>query len=211
MATSVSSSLAPLLFFAARIWGLFVAALVVSWALVFKPSFLPSIYLSRRLHLCSSPSFANGDWFHSHQWRSNFGTQMVAWFKGFQEISAFVSARTGFGFLHSWMGLICISLFGAQWLMGFMSFWHRGEARSVRMRVLPWHVFLGLYTYGLAVATAETGTARKDYIPANKQRCSQALLRIHGCQWFRTEFSFTEWHCNISRSFSQVSGRTHVP
>ncbi|KAL6190258.1 hypothetical protein ACLB2K_036656 [Fragaria x ananassa] len=63
--------------------------------------------------------------------------------------------------LHSWMGLVCILLFGAQWLMGFLSFWHRGEARTVRLRVLPWHIFLGLYTYGLAVATAETGLLEK--------------------------------------------------
>lgn len=48
-----------------------------------------------------------------------------------------------------------------QWLMGFMSFWHRGEARTVRLKVLPWHIFLGLYTYGLAVATAETGLLEK--------------------------------------------------
>ena len=51
--------------------------------------------------------------------------------------------------------------FVMQWLMGFLSFWHRGEARTARLRVLPWHVFLGLYTYGLAVATAETGLLEK--------------------------------------------------
>lgn len=45
--------------------------------------------------------------------------------------------------------------------MGFLSFWHRGEVRTVRLRVLPWHIFLGLYTYGLAVATAETGLLEK--------------------------------------------------
>ncbi|KAL6958584.1 hypothetical protein U1Q18_048212 [Sarracenia purpurea var. burkii] len=59
------------------------------------------------------------------------------------------------------MGLICVFLFGAQWLMGFLSFWHRGEARTIRVRILPWHVFLGLYTYGLAVVTAETGLLEK--------------------------------------------------
>lgn len=48
-----------------------------------------------------------------------------------------------------------------QWVMGFMSFWHRGEMRRVRMKMLPWHVFLGLYTYSLAVATAETGLLEK--------------------------------------------------
>lgn len=33
--------------------------------------------------------------------------------------------------------------------------------RTIRARVLPWHVFLGLYTYGLAVVTAETGLLEK--------------------------------------------------
>ncbi|KAJ6901205.1 cytochrome B561 family protein [Populus alba x Populus x berolinensis] len=71
--------------------------------------------------------------------------------------------------LHSWMGLICISLFGAQWLMGFVSFWHRGEMRTARITVLPWHIFLGLYTYGLAVATAETGLLEKiTFLQTNK-------------------------------------------
>ncbi|KAF2321446.1 hypothetical protein GH714_041040 [Hevea brasiliensis] len=71
--------------------------------------------------------------------------------------------------LHSWMGLTCICLFAAQWLMGFMSFWHRGEMRAVRVKVLPWHIFLGLYTYGLAVATAETGLLEKlTFLQANR-------------------------------------------
>ena len=48
-----------------------------------------------------------------------------------------------------------------QWLMGFLNFWHRGEVRAARVRILPWHVFLGLYTYALAVATAETGLLEK--------------------------------------------------
>jgi hypothetical protein len=60
---------------------------------------------------------------------------MVAWFQELQEICAFVPSRSGFGVwgfwdldkvsggrwilanffsLHSWMGLICVSLFGAQ-------------------------------------------------------------------------------------------------
>lgn len=29
------------------------------------------------------------------------------------------------------------------------------------MKILPWHVFVGLYTYALAVATAETGLLEK--------------------------------------------------
>ncbi|KAJ4834269.1 hypothetical protein Tsubulata_044809, partial [Turnera subulata] len=79
--------------------------------------------------------------------------EMVAWFKKFEEISAFVSSRSGFGLWGFW------NL--DEWLMGFLSFWHRGEVRTARVRVLPWHIFLGLYTYGLAVATAETGLLEK--------------------------------------------------
>ncbi|CAN6727619.1 unnamed protein product [Malus baccata var. baccata] len=82
--------------------------------------------------------------------------------------------------LHSWMGLICILLFGAQWLMGFLSFWHRGEVRAVRLRVLPWHIFLGLYTYGLAVATAETGLLEKLTFLQTKRNvskhCTESML-----------------------------------
>ncbi|MQL93614.1 hypothetical protein Taro_026265 [Colocasia esculenta] len=76
--------------------------------------------------------------------------------------------------LHSWMGLLCLSLFAAQWVVGFLSFWHRGEARRVRATVLPWHVFLGLYTYGLAVATAETGLLEKLTFLRQAARRSQA-------------------------------------
>lgn len=46
-------------------------------------------------------------------------------------------------------------------MMGFLSFWHWREVRATRERVLPWHVFLGLYSYALAVATAETGLLEK--------------------------------------------------
>jgi len=48
-----------------------------------------------------------------------------------------------------------------QWMMGFLSFWHWREVRATRERVLPWHVFLGLYSYALAVTVAETGLLEK--------------------------------------------------
>lgn len=62
-------------------------------------------------------------------------------------------------FLMVWFWMY--TLFSLQWLVGFLSFWHRGEVRMTRAKVLPWHIFLGLYTYGLAVATAETGLLEK--------------------------------------------------
>ena len=93
---------------------------------------------------------------------SNFGAQMVAWLKGFQEISAFVSARTGFGLwdldkvswqrwivanffsLHSWMGLICISLFGAQVWSSLLIFFTRIFSSSLACGIFGiWTKFHG--------------------------------------------------------------------
>ncbi|RZS28905.1 hypothetical protein BHM03_00062554 [Ensete ventricosum] len=47
------------------------------------------------------------------------------------------------------------------WTVGFLSFWNRGEGRRARTLLLPWHVFVGIFTYSLAVATAESGLAEK--------------------------------------------------
>lgn len=67
-----------------------------------------------------------------------------------------------------------------QWLMGFLTFWHRGEARMIRIQVLPWHVFIGLYTYGLAVVTAETGLLEKlTFLQTNGvvlKHCNESLI-----------------------------------
>lgn len=67
-----------------------------------------------------------------------------------------------------------------QWVIGFLSFWHKVEMRTIRARVLPWHVFLGLYTYGLAVATAETGLLEKlTFLQANgrvMKRCTESTV-----------------------------------
>lgn len=65
-------------------------------------------------------------------------------------------------------------------MFGFMSFWHRGEVRTTRRKVLPWHVFLGLYTYGLAVVTAETGLLEKlTFLQTNGnvlKRCPESAI-----------------------------------
>ncbi|XP_072993878.1 probable transmembrane ascorbate ferrireductase 4 [Typha latifolia] len=65
--------------------------------------------------------------------------------------------------LHSWIGLLSVSLFGAQWLSGFLSLLTRSEGRRSKsiVRPQPWRVFAGLYTYSLAVATAEMGLLEK--------------------------------------------------
>lgn len=63
--------------------------------------------------------------------------------------------------LHSWLGLVTIILFGLQWLLGFISFFFPGLSPSARASVLPWHVFSGLFIYGLAIATTELGFLEK--------------------------------------------------
>ncbi|XP_021296425.1 probable transmembrane ascorbate ferrireductase 2 [Herrania umbratica] len=63
--------------------------------------------------------------------------------------------------LHSWLGLACLFLFGIQWAAAFATFWYPGGSRNGRAALLPWHVFLGMYAYGLAVATATTGILEK--------------------------------------------------
>uniref|UniRef100_A0A2N9J627 ascorbate ferrireductase (transmembrane) n=1 Tax=Fagus sylvatica TaxID=28930 RepID=A0A2N9J627_FAGSY len=175
-----SSSLFPLLFFA-RLSGLVVALLVLFWALAFKSSFLHHSSQEDLIYAVLHPLLMvigfiliSGEAILVHSWlpgSRNFKKSVHLCLQGVALASGFFGIWTrfrgkdgivaNFYSLHSWMGLICVFLFGAQWLMGFLSFWHRGEARTVRLRVLPWHVFLGLYTYGLAVATAETGLLEK--------------------------------------------------
>ncbi|ESR50993.1 hypothetical protein CICLE_v10032628mg [Citrus x clementina] len=178
---AVSASMLPLLFFA-RASGLVVAALVLTWALAFKSSFLPHsssqedlIYaVLHPLLMVIGFIIISGEAILVHRWlpgSRNLKKSVHLCLQGLALSSGIFGIWTkfhgidgvvaNFYSLHSWMGLICVSLFGAQWMMGFLSFWHRAEVRMTRVRVLPWHIFLGLYTYGLAVATAETGLLEK--------------------------------------------------
>ncbi|XP_058184067.1 probable transmembrane ascorbate ferrireductase 4 [Rhododendron vialii] len=181
MATA-SASLLPLLLLFARLSGLTVALLVLIWALGFKTSSLahpPSseLLIYDMLHpllMVIGFILISGEAILVHRWLPgsrnlkksvHFCLQGVALACGIFGIWTKFHGQDGivanFFSLHSWMGLICVFLFGAQWLMGFLSFWHRGERRTTRVQVLPWHIFLGLYTYGLAVVTAETGLLEK--------------------------------------------------
>lgn len=180
-AVSPSPSLLRVLVLA-RLSAMAVALLVLVWALVFKSSFVPHssspndlIYsVLHPLLMVIGFILISGEAILVHRWLPgsmnlkksvHLSLQGVALASGVFGIWTKFQGRDGvvanFYSLHSWMGLICVSLFGAQWLMGFLSFWHRGELRRVRLKILPWHVFLGLYTYGMAVATAETGLLEK--------------------------------------------------
>jgi cytochrome b-561 len=59
--------------------------------------------------------------------------------------------------LHSWFGIITISLFGLQYLLGFFTYFFPGAEMSTRGNLLPWHVFGGMAIFVLGIITAETG------------------------------------------------------
>ncbi|XP_042053528.1 probable transmembrane ascorbate ferrireductase 4 [Salvia splendens] len=180
MAAALTSSF-PVLFFA-RFSACLVALLVVIWALHFQDSFIPhSPIQEEHIYAVMHPLLMvigfiliSGEAILVYKWLPgsrnlkklvHLCLQGVALACGIFGIWTKFQGQDGivanFYSLHSWMGIVCMFLFGAQWLFGFMSFWHRGEVRTTRLKVLPWHVFLGLYTYGLAVVTAETGLLEK--------------------------------------------------
>lgn len=49
----------------------------------------------------------------------------------------------------------------AQWAAGFVTFWYPGGSANRRASLMPWHVFLGVYIYALAIATVTTGFLEK--------------------------------------------------
>ncbi|KAF9625300.1 hypothetical protein IFM89_020886 [Coptis chinensis] len=63
--------------------------------------------------------------------------------------------------LHSWLGMSTICLFGLQWLLGFFSFFFPGATQSARASLVPWHWFLGMVIFLMAICTAETGLLEK--------------------------------------------------
>ncbi|CAI9096301.1 OLC1v1032405C1 [Oldenlandia corymbosa var. corymbosa] len=179
---SVSLFSSPSLLLTARFSAFIVAALVLIWALRFKNSFTPRsssqedlIYaVLHPLSMVIGFIVVSGEAILVHRWlpgSSNRKKSVHLSLQGFALGSGIFGIWSkfhsndgivaNFYSLHSWMGLFCITLFGAQWILGFLSFWHKGEVRGTRVRVLPWHVFVGLYTYALAVITAETGLLEK--------------------------------------------------
>ncbi|MCL7030169.1 hypothetical protein MKW94_011146 [Papaver nudicaule] len=58
-------------------------------------------------------------------------------------------------------------------------FWHQGQEPSTRVRVLPFHVFLGLYVFGLAIATAVLGLIEKfTFLEAKTQVMKHSLESV---------------------------------
>ncbi|KAJ6883054.1 transmembrane ascorbate ferrireductase 1-like [Populus alba x Populus x berolinensis] len=63
--------------------------------------------------------------------------------------------------LHSWLGISIISLYGIQWIYGFIVFLYPGGSPIIRSESLPWHVLFGIFVYILAVGNAALGCLEK--------------------------------------------------
>ncbi|KAI3922501.1 hypothetical protein MKX01_006190 [Papaver californicum] len=197
---SPSSTSSHLIVFV-RLSGLLVAVLVLVWGLSFRSNFLSHTSSSHDAHIYSVLHYLvlvigfvliSGEAILVHKWSPgsrnlkklvHLTMQGVALASGIFGIWTNFHLEKGvlsnFYSLHSWMGLICISMCAAQWLMGFFSFWHQGEERTTRIRVLPGHVFLGLYIYALAIATAETGLLEKlTFLEAKKKVLKHSLESV---------------------------------
>lgn len=63
--------------------------------------------------------------------------------------------------LHSWFGIATAILFSVQWGFGLVTYLYPGASLDTRRRSLPWHAFLGLYIFFLAITTATQGALEK--------------------------------------------------
>lgn len=63
--------------------------------------------------------------------------------------------------LHSWIGIGVITLYGIQWVYGFVVFFYPGGSSEIRRDSLPWHVLLGMFIYAMAVGNACLGFLEK--------------------------------------------------
>jgi len=63
--------------------------------------------------------------------------------------------------LHSWLGLMAVSLAVLQWILGLVTFLFPGLASHLRKALLPVHVFTGLAVFILAAVTALLGITEK--------------------------------------------------
>ncbi|KAJ8970508.1 hypothetical protein NQ317_007873 [Molorchus minor] len=62
---------------------------------------------------------------------------------------------------HSWIGLITIIIFSAQFLSGFITFLYPGLATAMRQTLMPVHRAVGVGGFVLAIATTVTGLTEK--------------------------------------------------
>ncbi|KAI3994595.1 hypothetical protein MKX01_028339 [Papaver californicum] len=171
---SPSSASSHLIVFV-RLSCLLVAVLVLVWGLSFRSNFISHTSSSHDAHIYSVLHYLvmvigfvliSGEAILVHKWcpgSRNLKKLVHLTMQGVALASGTFGIWTNF---HLEKG----------WFMGFFSIWHHGEERTTRIRVLPGHVFLGLYIYALAIATAETGLLEKlTFLEAKKKVLKHSL------------------------------------
>lgn len=59
--------------------------------------------------------------------------------------------------LHSWLGIGAVVLFSLQMVSGFYTFLIPGVKEHIRMALMPYHIFFGLFGFVLSIASALMG------------------------------------------------------
>lgn len=63
--------------------------------------------------------------------------------------------------LHSWLGVLTITLFLTEFAVGFVSFLYPGVAVQYKKAIMPYHIYFGVSTFVLATATSVLGFGEK--------------------------------------------------
>ncbi|CAH2070253.1 unnamed protein product [Thlaspi arvense] len=63
--------------------------------------------------------------------------------------------------IHSWIGIGIIVLYPLQWIYSVIVFLYPRISSTLRSKSLPWHVFLGVFVYVLAVGNSVLGFLEK--------------------------------------------------
>ncbi|XP_015363666.1 PREDICTED: cytochrome b561-like isoform X2 [Diuraphis noxia] len=71
--------------------------------------------------------------------------------------------------LHSWVGVVTISMFLSQFVSGVVSFLYPGIAAEYREAVMPYHIFFGIFNFILAIATSVLGLCEKLIFALDKE------------------------------------------
>ncbi|KAK3758106.1 hypothetical protein RRG08_006681 [Elysia crispata] len=76
--------------------------------------------------------------------------------------------------LHSWIGIVVVSLFCLQWVLGFSAYLLPGLSVNLKKLYMPHHVFWGVALFGLAAATSLMGIVERSIF--QKDRINITIL-----------------------------------
>jgi hypothetical protein len=63
--------------------------------------------------------------------------------------------------IHSWFGLTLVITMCILYIVSFVTFYYPGAAMSLRNQIAPYHVILGVFMFGLVLATAGSGITER--------------------------------------------------